>query len=397
MTTVSTHPAYARQDLLDRARKLVPVLRERAAETSELRRLPEATIRDFWDADLFYFLRPKKFGGPEVRLDDAWAVAAELGRGDGSAAWVWAIITVHDLFVAYFPEETQQEFWSKKVLSASSFMPTGKITPDKGGVRMSGKWSFCSGIDAAEWMLLSGIAGMISTNPPIPDIRFVLVPKSDVKVIDDWKVLGLRGTGSKSCAVDNVFIPDRRMITLKDLSEGTTPGGKVQGSPFYRVAVWALFPFTISAPSVGIARGALESFVEEMKARSSSYGHEPLNKKPTLQLKVSEASALIDAAELLYRRSLTETVDKALAGVPLTLEHRLRSRRDQGYSIKMLRQAADLLFSAQGGYGLYENSHVQRAFRDLQALQSHIVGGWDMPALNYGSVALGGAPTDFFF
>jgi 3-hydroxy-9,10-secoandrosta-1,3,5(10)-triene-9,17-dione monooxygenase len=397
MTTVSTHPAYARQDLLDRARKLVPVLRERAAETSELRRLPEATIRDFWDADLFYFLRPKKFGGPEVRLDDAWAVAAELGRGDGSAAWVWAIITVHDLFVAYFPEETQQEFWSKKVLSASSFMPTGKITPDKGGVRMSGKWSFCSGIDAAEWMLLSGIAGMISTNPPIPDIRFVLVPKSDVKVIDDWKVLGLRGTGSKSCAVDNVFIPDRRMITLKDLSEGTTPGGKVQGSPFYRVAVWALFPFTISAPSVGIARGALESFVEEMKARSSSYGHEPLNKKPTLQLKVSEASALIDAAELLYRRSLTETVDKALAGVPLTPEHRLRSRRDQGYSIKMLRQAADLLFSAQGGYGLYENSHVQRAFRDLQALQSHIVGGWDMPALNYGSVALGGAPTDFFF
>ena len=109
------------------ARKLVPVLRERAAETNELRRIPEATIRDFWDADLFYFLRPKKFGGPEVRLDDAWAVAAELGRGDGSAAWVWAIITVHDLFVAYFPEETQKEFWGKKVLSASSFMPGGTV------------------------------------------------------------------------------------------------------------------------------------------------------------------------------------------------------------------------------------------------------------------------------
>jgi 3-hydroxy-9,10-secoandrosta-1,3,5(10)-triene-9,17-dione monooxygenase len=386
-----------REDLLARARKLVPVLRERAEQTNELRRIPEATIRDFWDADLFYFLRPKKFGGPEVRLDDAWAVAAELGRGDGSAAWVWAIITVHDLFVAYFPEETQREFWSKKVLSASSFMPGGKITPDKGGVRMSGKWSFCSGIDASEWMLLAGVAGMISTNPPIPDIRFVIVPKSDVKVIDDWKVLGLRGTGSKSCAADNIFIPDHRMITLKDLSEGTTPGGKIQDSPFYRAPVWSLFPFTISAPSAGIARGALESFIDEMKSRSTSFAHEPLSKKPNLQLKVSEASALIDAAELLYRRSLTETVEKARAGIPLTLEHRLRSRRDQGYSIKMLRQATDLLFSAQGGYGLYESSHVQRCFRDLQALQSHIVGGWDMPALNYGSVALGGGPTDFFF
>jgi 3-hydroxy-9,10-secoandrosta-1,3,5(10)-triene-9,17-dione monooxygenase len=387
----------SREQLLDRARKLVPVLRERAAETNELRRIPEATIRDFWDADLFYLLRPKKFGGPEVRLDDAWAVAAELGRGDGSAAWVWSIITVHDLFVAYFPEETQREFWDRKVLSASSFMPSGKITPDKGGVRLSGKWSFCSGIDSADWMLLCGMAGMLSTNPPIPDIRFVFLPKSDVKVIDDWKVLGLRGTGSKSVTVDDVFIPAHRMVTLKDLSEGTTPGAKIHDSPFYRVPVWALFPFTISSSAVGIARGALECFLDEMKSRSTSYGHEPLNKKPTLQLKVSEASALIDAAELLYRRSLTETVDKALGGVPLTLVHRLRSRRDQGFTVKLLRQAADLLFSAQGGYGLYDNGHVQRAFRDLQALQSHIVGGWDMPALNYGSVALGGTPTDFFF
>jgi alkylation response protein AidB-like acyl-CoA dehydrogenase len=112
---------------------------------------------------------------------------------------------------------------------------------------------------------------------------------------------------------------------------------------------------------------------------------------------LAEAGALIDAGDLLYKRSLTETIDQIMAGESLTLEHRVRSRRDQGYSVKMARQAAELLLGAEGGKGLYEGGHVQRAFRDLQALSAHIVGGWDMPALNYGQVILGGPPADPFF
>jgi 3-hydroxy-9,10-secoandrosta-1,3,5(10)-triene-9,17-dione monooxygenase len=241
------------------------------------------------------------------------------------------------------------------------------------------------------------MAGMVSTDPPIPDIRFVLVPKSDCTVIDDWHVIGLRGTGSKSVAVEDAFVPEHRMVRLADLSQGTTPGSKLHDNPLYRIPAWAIFPFTISAPASGIARGAFECFVDEMKSRVNAYAHDPLSKKPSMHLRVAEAAALIDAAELLYRRSLTETVRKVEAGEALTLEHRLRSRRDQGYSVKLARQATDILFTAEGGRGLYETGHVQRAFRDLQAVQSHIVGGWDIPALNYGSVTLGNPPSDLFF
>src|SRR5688572_896707 len=184
--------SYAPDQLLERARSLVPELRKRALDTSKARRIPEETIADFWKADLFQLLRPKKSGGPEVRVDDAFAVAGELARGDGSAAWVWTVMGVHDLFVSLFPEKAQQEYWAKpQTLSASSFAPSGQAKPAPGGYTLSGKWSFCSGVDHADWMILGAVFGMLSKDPPVPDFRFCLLPKSDLKeVIDDWHVMG---------------------------------------------------------------------------------------------------------------------------------------------------------------------------------------------------------------
>ena len=248
-----------------------------------------------------------------------------------------------------------------------------------------------------QWLILGAFAGMISTDPPIPDIRYLLLPKSDVAVIDDWHVMGLQGTGSKSVAVEGVFVPQHRTVENRDLVNGTAPGAAVHDSPLYRAPVWAIFPFCISSPANGIARGAFDSYVEEMKARQSAFDHSSLAKKPNIQMRLAEAGALIDAGDLLYKRSLTETIDLVMEGKPLSLEYRMRSRRDQGYSVMMARRAAELLLGAEGGKGLYETGPVQRALRDLHAVSAHIVGGWDMPALNYGQVLLGGPPTDPFF
>ena len=390
--------SYTRESLIERANALVPTLRERARASSEARSLAPQTIADLWNADLFYLLKPKKFGGPEVRVDVAFEIASVLAKGDGSAAWVWTVMGVHDLFMALFPEEAQQEYWAKeRTLSASSFAPSGKIAPTKNGFTLSGKWSFCSGIDHADWMVLAAMAGMLSMDPPIPDIRYALLPKAQVTVIDDWHVMGLSGSGSKSVTVQDLFVPAHRTVTGADLIAGTSPGSKIHAGALYRAPVWAIFPFCISSAAPGMARGACEAFIAEMKGRGASFDHSPLAKKPSIQMRVSEATALADCAELLYMRSLRETIDKIMAGETLTLEHRVRSRRDQGYAVMMAKRAAETLLSAQGGGGLFEHNQVQRAFRDLQALSGHIVGGWDMPAINYGQVALGGPPADFFF
>ncbi|MFL5041565.1 MAG: acyl-CoA dehydrogenase family protein, partial [Xanthobacteraceae bacterium] len=138
MRAPDENTAYTLERLQERAAKLIPVLRERAIETTKERRIPEATIRDLWDADLFYLLKPKKFGGPAVRPDIAFQVADQLGRGDGSAAWIWSVMTIHDLFVALYPQEFQQEYWGRpNTLSASSFSPGGMATSEKGGFRLS--------------------------------------------------------------------------------------------------------------------------------------------------------------------------------------------------------------------------------------------------------------------
>lgn len=386
--------ADAANALLQKARALAPILRRRAAETNKARRIPNETIQDFWDAGLWYLMKPKKFGGPEIRPDVALSLAKEFARADGSAGWIWAVFSIHDLLVALWPEQFQHEYWAKNTLSASSFAPSGAAKPADGGYRVSGKWTFCSGVDSADWLLLGTFFGPPSGNSPIPDIRYVMIPKAECKVIDDWFVFGLRGTGSKGVVVEDAFVPNHRICSLADMIQGATPGSKVHDSPLYKASVWAIIPFTISSPANGMARGALDAFMEDMKVREGSYDHSQLSKKPGMHLTVAEASAMIDAADLLYWRSFHETIDKIMAGEPMTLEHRARSRRDQGYSVMMAKLAAEKLFTATAGRGLYEGSQVQRAYADLHALQGHIAAGWEMPAYSYGQVMLGGPPSD---
>ena len=174
-------PDAQAETLLGKARELAPVLRERAAETNRRAAFRNRPSSDFWDAGLWYLLKPKKFGGPELRPDVALALSSELSRADGSAGWVWAVLTIHDLLVALWPEEFQHEYWAKNTLSASSFAPTGKATPASGGYRVSGKWTFCRGIDNSDWLLLGTFFGPPPAGSPVPDIRYVMIPTREAQ------------------------------------------------------------------------------------------------------------------------------------------------------------------------------------------------------------------------
>jgi 3-hydroxy-9,10-secoandrosta-1,3,5(10)-triene-9,17-dione monooxygenase len=180
------------------------------------------------------------------------------------------------------------------------------------------------------------------------------------------------------------------------MSDATSPGSQLHAEPVYRTPIWSFVPFTISSPACGIAQGALDAFIEEMKVRDDSFAHSPLSKKPGMHVRIAEASAMIDSGDLLYKRSYRETIDKVLAGEVPSLEFRSRSRRDQGYCVKQAKAAVGLLVDASGGRGLFASNHVQRCFRDLQAVSGHIVANWDVAAYSYGQLALGGPPADLF-
>lgn len=387
-----------RTALLDAACGLVPTLRERGQKISETRHVPEEVMDLLSKAGLMQLLRPAKYGGAEVSPDVVFHIARELAKGDGSTAWVYAVTNSHDHFIGFFPKEVQDAYWSSETpLSASSYMPVGKAATAQGGFRLTGKWSFSSGIENSGWVVVGAIVGMLPGERPAPDLRFFLLPRSDYTVHDDWHVMGLRGTGSKTVVIEDVFVPDARILSNEDIKHGTTPGTKVHADPIYHASAWPLFGFCILAPAAGLVQGSYDIVLEQVRARAAKPDPGFEARKAAVFMKLAEVSAQIDAATLLFDRGMAETVRLMTSGQPLPVELKARNRRDQTFGTAMLRQAMATLLSMVGGSGMHENNHVQRAFRDLQALSAHPGGNWEVASIGYGSVLTGGQVLEPLF
>ena len=207
---MSTRPT--REEILERARAMVPMLREKALQTDESRVVPPETNRAFEEAGFYKLFQPARYGGYEMSIRMLVEVAGELGRGCGSSAWVFTNLAAQNWIIGMHLPKAQDDVWGKnpRALCASSFPTqggTGRYV--EGGLQLNGIWSFASGIDFVQWENLQCF--IPKENAP-PDHRFVLVPKSDFTVKDDWYSSGLSGTGSKSIVFKDVFVPDHRVL-----------------------------------------------------------------------------------------------------------------------------------------------------------------------------------------
>jgi alkylation response protein AidB-like acyl-CoA dehydrogenase len=239
-----------RDELIKRASELVPILRERALETEQLRQLRQATIVALHATELLRAAQPSRYGGLGLDFDVALDVAAELGRGCGSAAWCYSIWASHNWLVGMFPEPAQEEYWAESpdTLSSTSFNPSqGKVAAASGGYQVSGQWDFSSGCDAAAWVLLIG-------NGPAGPLMLML-PRSDYEIKDTWFVSGLRGTGSKGIIVDNVFVPEYRAVSFQDLLEPRYPGRKIHNTPNYHIPLASVLGFAYPRHGPGCSGG----------------------------------------------------------------------------------------------------------------------------------------------
>jgi alkylation response protein AidB-like acyl-CoA dehydrogenase len=384
----------ARLQLEERARALTPYLRQNQVRINAARSVPDDVFARLQEAGLLGLVRPQRYGGLELGPDAVFRVASILGQGDGSTAWVYVVLTSHDHLVGLYPESVHESVWSSRhPACASSYIPTGTAVRVDGGYRVSGKWSFCSGIDHSDWLI---VGAMTSASGAPPSLHILLLPKSDVEVIDDWDVFGLAGTGSKSVQIRDQFVPDIRVLRNEDVMAGRTPGGAVHSSPLYRSSTWPLFGFSILAPATGIVRGAYEALVAEATERLRTGEPAFTAKKAPLQMRLAEAAACLDAAELLFERGVQETSSRIMRGEALSAELRVRNRRDQAYVGRLCRQAMDLIMGATGGRGIRQENGVQRALRDVYAISAHPASSWDSAATNFGSVITGGPITEPF-
>ncbi len=222
-------------ELRERAEALVPVLRERAAKTEALRRIPDETIADLHRSGLFRMVQPARVGGSELPYNALIELTSIVGRGCGSTAWVLNNLASHHWMVGYWPKEAQDEIWgpSPDALIGSAFIfPGGRARKVKGGYRLSGRWPFSSGIDASQWNMIAAVVPDEQTGAS--EYRVFLLPASDYTVIDTWYVSGLAGTGSKDVVVNDVFVPEHRTLPTEAGKGGASPGSAVNPSALVR-------------------------------------------------------------------------------------------------------------------------------------------------------------------
>lgn len=386
MTTPATQPSHA--DLVACAQALVPVLRERAPHTEELRRIPDATINDLHASGLFRMLQPKRVGGSELSYEAIVELTAIIGRGCGSTAWVLANLANHHWMLALWPRDAQNEIWgtSADALVGSALMfPAGHAERDGHGFRLSGHWKFSSGVDACDWCMLGGIVS--SAEGELPQYYVFLVPRADYKIIDTWHVAGLRGTGSKDVEVSEIFVPAHRALTVEQLKGGVAPGGET--AALYRLPVFDMFPYVVAGAALGIAQGAIEEFSADIRHRITAYSTTLLADYATTQARLGHAASAISAAERILIGNCREAMALAASNAVPARDLKIRMRRDGAYAAHLCTEGVDLLFGAGGGEFLYNQQVIQRSFRDIHAANSHYALAWDIATTMAGKSLLG--------
>jgi 3-hydroxy-9,10-secoandrosta-1,3,5(10)-triene-9,17-dione monooxygenase len=374
-------------ELVARARALAPKLRERAVKAERDRNIPRDSVEEFIDSGLIHVLQPRRWGGYEHDHEVAFDIAIELGKSTcGSSAWCLNYLADHACILAHFPEEAQHDVWSRDQAAciATSAAPTGKVSVAPGGYRLDGRWSWCSGLSHSQWIMIGGL--IFREGEDHADMRLFLVPVSELTQEDTWYCAGLRATGSNTAVLNNVFVPEHRSVSFSTLRDAHSPGSKANTNSIYRTPFIAVHSYALLGPALGVARGGYADFKEWTKARYLTYTQLNIAQHVPVQIRVAEIAAQIDAAELLARRALA-TARADYTG--LSIETRTLLRRDFTFAMKMVRDAMDALIKISGSSGLLEGNSVQRCWRDVHAISSHVVMNWDVPAENFGRTEFG--------
>ena len=389
--TVIDRPASADPDsLLQRAAALAPRLRARATEAETLRRLPEESIRDLRAAGLFRIMLPKRLGGHQAGLHVFIDVVAEVAKGCGSTAWVLGVVNAHHWLIGLFPKRAQDEVFGTQpdAIVAAVIGPRGKARRVEGGYMISGFWPFCSGSPAADWVMLGG--EVIDDAGNVVDEGDFLLPVAAVEIKNDWDVIGLRGTGSNSVVATDVVIPEHRFLSLVQAIGGRNPGAVEHEGRLYDSAVVPVLALGIVPAALGIAEGALEAFKQRLPGKVVSYTMKEVQlQMPATHMQVALAASKIDAARLLMHRTAEDITRAAESGEPMKLEARARCRMDCAHGVRLCLEATEILFLASGGSGLAVGSPIQRASRDLHAINLHGLLCMETNTEMYGRVLLG--------
>jgi 3-hydroxy-9,10-secoandrosta-1,3,5(10)-triene-9,17-dione monooxygenase len=384
MTHETTGPLAA-------ARALIPALARREPATTAARRVPDATIADYHRAGILRVMQPRRFGGHQASFGVFSRVIETLAEGCAASAWVYAVLAEHQWIIACMPEQAQIDVWGDDPLAvaSSSLAPRETAREVPGGWRLSGRFPFSSGCLHAAWAIIGARCEDAAGNAPT---RYLLVPMRQIEIADDWEVLGLRGTGSRSLLLNDVFIPAHRSVLLRDLYDGTTPGSLVH--PDYTLPGaprGLLVPFSLPGVAFTLAQRALRLVSASLRGRVSRGTH-AVAASEFAQQQQGLASAEIETAVLIMRTRREETLALVDTGAAIPPEATMRNRRDIAFAVWQARRGVERLVELSGARTVYDAEPLQSLWRDMVTISTHTVVSRHLGMVPYGRMLLGLPP-----
>lgn len=381
--------SQAGAEVLEKISALLPEIEQRAQECEDLRQIPDETIASLADVGFFRLLQPEQWGGHQVDPVTFYEAVRRIGSACGSTGWVSGIIGVHNWHLALFPQQAQEDVWGEdtSVRISSSYAPMGMGEVVEGGYKVNGSWAWSSGSGHASWVVLGG--PVIKNGKPVDFVSF-LIPRSDYEIRDVWNVVGLKGTGSNTIDVKDVFVPSHRMLSFRAMSTGTAPGLEKNTAPVYKMPWGSVHPSVISAPIVGMAYGAYAAHVEHQGKRvRAAYAGEKAKDDPFAKVRIAEAASDIDAAWSQLSGNLQSEYDLLVAGEEVPMELRLKARRDQVRATGRAIASIDRLFENSGAHALDSGTPIQRFWRDAHAGRVHAANDAERAYVAYGNGEFG--------
>jgi resorcinol 4-hydroxylase (FADH2) len=370
------------------AEELVPALRRRVAECEALRRLPDETCADIRRTGIARILQPARYGGAEAPLVTMVDVLVPVGFACSATAWALAQFIMHNCMVARWPEAAQDRVWgpTPDALVSGIFIPLlGKAKRTDGGYLLTGRWPFVTGVDNADWCILTG---MVEDDRRPPVETYFLVPTSEVRIVDTWHAIGLKGSASNDVEVDGLFVAESMAMPLQHLRGGDFPGRAANPAPLYRAPVHMTFGILLSAAVLGMAQFMFEEYLTQSGHRVALVSGREVGSYQAHQIRVAEVSASLQAADALLRADCREIMENAAADRLPTDEERSNYRCNAAFAGKLACDAAKTLWDLDGARAVYDATDIGRVFRDILVASRHITQNWDVNATEHGRARL---------
>ncbi|HTR39161.1 MAG TPA: hypothetical protein VMH80_24965 [Bryobacteraceae bacterium] len=391
-------PHLTPAEMIARAEAMQPMLRERQTECEQLGQLPDDTQKLFLDAGFYRILQPRRFGGYEFDLPDFLRIMTAVSRGCSESGWVLALTSGHTVLASMLSENAQRAAFGPTgdFRAPGVGMPGGTGFPVESGYRVKGAWDYASGCDLATHFFGSTMVHDPETKAPLGNSWF-LFDRSQYRIVDNWNVIGMQGTGSRRVVIEETFVPENRALWFLDAQWQPVrdqPGHAVHPNPLYHGWISPLLISEVAAVSVGAARGALDIYAEILRNKKTSFQPvQPRYLEQEFQQHFGEAQAWVDTAEAALLKMAEDYMDYARRhmdeGAPLTDELERRLILVEQQVIRLAWDAVELMFRTSGTSAANKAAPLGRALRNLAVIRTHVTLQTDHTSTNAGRMHFG--------